>query len=35
MIFEKLEKHQEAVENFDIAIKHKPNFAKNYLEKGI
>nr|WP_045913567.1 hypothetical protein [Orientia tsutsugamushi] len=23
------------IENFDIAIKYKPNFAENYLEKGI
>ncbi|KJV71673.1 putative tetratricopeptide repeat protein [Orientia tsutsugamushi str. UT76] len=35
MVFEKLGKHQEAVENLDIAIKYKPNFAENYLEKGI
>ncbi|KJW06884.1 TPR repeat family protein [Orientia tsutsugamushi str. UT144] len=35
MTLEKLGKHQEAVENLDIAIKYKPNFAENYLEKGI
>ncbi|KJV52348.1 tetratricopeptide repeat family protein [Orientia tsutsugamushi str. Gilliam] len=32
---EKLGKHQDAIKNYDIAAKYNPNFAKNYLEKGI
>ncbi|WP_371222235.1 tetratricopeptide repeat protein [Orientia tsutsugamushi] len=35
MVFEKLGKHQKAIENYNIAIKYKPNFAENYLEKEI
>ncbi|WP_232296927.1 hypothetical protein [Candidatus Orientia mediorientalis] len=30
-----MEKHQNAIENYNIAIEYKPDFAENYLEKGI
>ncbi len=27
--------HQEAIKNYDLAIKYKPNYAESYNNKGI
>ncbi|WP_371220700.1 tetratricopeptide repeat protein [Orientia tsutsugamushi] len=32
--FLKLNKYQEAIENFDLAIKYKPNYSEAYINKG-
>nr|WP_284525181.1 tetratricopeptide repeat protein [Orientia tsutsugamushi] len=34
MSFLELNKYQEAIENFDLAIKYKPNYAEAYFNKG-
>ncbi|KJV52715.1 TPR repeat family protein [Orientia tsutsugamushi str. Gilliam] len=33
--FLKLKKHQEAIENFDLAIKYDPSYASAYNSKGM
>ncbi|WP_081257917.1 tetratricopeptide repeat protein [Orientia tsutsugamushi] len=33
--FLKLNKYQETIENFNLAIKYKPNYAEAYYNKGV
>ena len=35
IVLSKIGKYQEAIKNYNLAIKHNPNIAESYLEKGI